>query len=93
MSHEYSNAPYKLAHSKKPKKMTKQTGIVLMREQNYEHVFFEKGEVVLEGLNFPLGSNTFKLKKNISALPPWRDVLSAYGLDTRNLSYPKRNDQ
>ena|SRR5271156_3337080 len=94
MGHEYSDASYKLVADKKPEKKAskeapKSIPIILTREQDYTHLFFKKGEEVLEGTNFPLNLKAFKLEKNIKAKPPWRDILSAYGLDTRNFSYPK----
>jgi len=70
-------------------KLLNDTNIPLTREHTYEQLYFEKGLPVLQGTYFPLTPNAFKMKKNLSAPPPWKDVLSAYGLDSRNLSYPK----
>jgi len=75
--------------SKPAQRVVKQTEIVFARQQNYENLFFDKGIAVLDGTRFPLNLSIFKLEKNISAPKPWKDILSAYGLDTRNFSYPK----
>ena len=66
-----------------------QKGIPLTREYDYERLYFSKGLPVLQGVYLPLTAGVFEMKKNLSAPDPWKDALSAYGLDSRNLSYPK----
>jgi len=72
------------------KKLSRDADIPLTREHDYTQLYFVKGSPVLQGAHFPLALKTFKMEENINAPEPWKDVLSAYGLDSRNLSYPKK---